>query len=268
MQDYHIHTKYCNHAVGDMEDYIKSAISKGIDEMGFSDHYPMFYCPSSLPFLNEYSMKLEEFPLYLSSINRMKNKYHNSIEIKTGVEVDYLKNKEKFLRNEINKYDFDYIIGSVHIIDGWVVDDEKNIHLFDNYDIMDLYVKYFSALKDLVKSKLFDVLAHFDVIKKFNIQPSKNYDFLIEGVLEIVKENDLCLEINTAGLDKPIKDTFPSSKIFKKLVELDIPIVFGSDAHKPEEVARYFKSTIKLLNMAGCSHIVTFTKRSRKLMEI
>jgi len=267
LYDYHIHTKYCRHATGEVQEYVEQALKMGLDEMGFSDHYPMFLYPPSLT-PEEYAMTLSEMPRYFSGIKRMQALYRDRITIKTGIEFDYVQGKETVLREEIAKNSFDYVFGSVHLLYDWVIDHPSNAYRYKEVDIDQFYIAYFNALKELVKSRLFDIVAHIDVVKRFGYKPASGYSQLLAEALDLIAENSVVLEINTSGVDAPAGETYPSHEVFKELYKRDIQILLGSDAHAPSQVGRHFEKTLEQLKNAGYTQLVTFEKRKRGFANI
>ena len=81
--NFHTHSQRCGHADGIEEDYIKSAISCGVSELGFSDHgpYPDFDFGLRMPFC--------ELPKYLEALDALIPKYQKEITIKKGLEIEY-----------------------------------------------------------------------------------------------------------------------------------------------------------------------------------
>ncbi|NVM55738.1 MAG: histidinol-phosphatase HisJ family protein [Candidatus Helarchaeota archaeon] len=264
--DYHIHTKLCNHATGEMEEYVQAAISKSLDEMGFADHFPMVYLPKSLP-LENYSMKLEELPLYIQSVKNLQEKYPDII-IRLGIEADYYEGKEKEIEELLKKVQFDYIYGSVHVVDDWVIDDDRYRKKYQEYDLFILNQKYFSNLKKAIQSGLYDVIAHFDLPKKYGDRPKKSIEEFINEIIEALAKRKVCVELNTSGFRKPAKEQYPSSNILQSCYENDIQVTIGSDSHKPEEVGWELERALKVLREVGYSQIVGFEKRKVIFFEI
>ena len=89
----------------------------------------------------------------------------------------------------------------------------------------------------------------------------------IDAALESIKKNNLALDINTSGLRKGTQEIFPGRDILKRAFALQIPVVMGSDAHKPSEVAADFDSTITLLKTIGYDRLCTFENRQRKMIK-
>lgn len=104
--NYHTHTTRCMHAVGDDEDYVRSAIKGGFQELGFSDHGPWKY---HTDFVSDIRMLPEDLPEYIESIRALKEKYRNQISIKIGLEYEYFPEYIHWLKEIIKEYRLDYI---------------------------------------------------------------------------------------------------------------------------------------------------------------
>jgi len=260
--DYHIHTRLCKHANGVPEDYVKQAIKEGFFEIGFADHIPM---------PNEYDpenrMTILELPGYINTINELKNRY-SEIDIKLGIEADYFPKYIDYVKKVIDENRFDYVLGAVHFLGRWGIDNEKYIDEFKKRNINEVYREYFDTVKEAAETKIFDVIAHFDVIKKFGFKPENGYLEIATDALETIKENDICLEINTSGLRKEAKEIYPNDEIIFKAHELDIPITLGSDSHDSSEVGWHFSETIEKLKKIGFRKLCRFSGRKRSFLSL
>ena len=281
MIDYHIHTKLCRHGKGELEDYVKSAIKKGLVEIGFNEHYPEEFLLNNLPKkyhylipIEDYSMRLEDFPSYVEQVLHLKDKYQDKIHIKLGAEFDFLPQEKGYIQKQINKYEFDYVYGSIHQIfmgeKPFAFDDSRFLQLYDDYDIDDCYQVYFTSLHDLINSNLFDIASHVDIIKKYGKRPNdlKNYNEIIDLTIEILKINEQVIELNTAGSRKPVKEFYPDDVFLKKAFNKGIEITLGSDAHHPDEVGHQFDEAIKKLKEIGFEYLITFNKRKKEKFPI
>ena len=255
--DLHNHTPLCNHAEGTVSMYVEAAIVKGIQYFGFSDHAPMEFDP-------KYRMSFDQMALYESWINEAKAKYSDKITILLGYEVDYLRNK---VDPRVLSADVDYLIGSVHFVDEWGFDNPEFIGRYEHEDIDVIWQKYFDAIEEMANAKLFDIVGHLDLIKVFKFLPNKEISTLAYKALEAIKKADMVLEINMSGLRKPIEQTYPSKELLEIAYALEIPITFGSDAHKPEQVGLYDTHVIELAREVGYTHCAIFHKRKRTLIE-
>ena len=281
MIDYHIHSKLCRHGEGALEDYVKSAIQKGLTEIGFCEHFPQEFLLEDLPKqyhnlipIKDYAMPKDQFPSYIEQVLDLQEKYKDKITIKLGTEIDFLKNKTDYILGEIKKFPFDYVYGSIHQIyfDGkpFAFDDSRFLDLSDKYNIEECYKVYFTTLDELIRSKLFDVVSHLDLIKKygFRLKNLTKYKILISQILISIRENDLIMELNTAGARKKVGEFYPEDFILKKAYERGIEITLGSDAHKPNEVGYKFDEAIKKIKEIGFEYIIKFSKRKKQKYHI
>jgi histidinol-phosphatase (PHP family) len=114
----------------------------------------------------------------------------------------------------------------------------------------------------------YDIICHFDLLKKFGRRPLKTFDKEINEILSKIKKKNLSLELNTSGYNHPVNEAYPSREIIEKCFEKGIFFTLGSDAHKPESVGQHYNKALPLLITAGYSHIVTFEKRCLKMIPI
>ena len=261
----HVHTYRCKHAEGTSEDMIKAGIQKGLPYIGINDHFPMRYLPDPVPVL-EYAMELEEFPMHVQELEVLRKRHEGTIEVKIGAEVDYYEPATVAIVESLEPFldDFDYLYGSVHVVTDWTIDDENFMYKWAEVGIDNVYSMYYDALASMARSRLFDVVGHFDLPKKFQNFPTIDVDDKIDAVLDEVKVAGMVVEVNTAGLRKPVQEIYPSRHILEKILDKQIGITLGSDAHKPEDVGYAFDEAIAMIKAVGFDHVVTFTKRVKQ----
>ena len=259
--DYHLHTRLCGHAEGEMREYIEVAKQKGLEQVGFADHMPLLHI--DIPSL---AMSREELPVYVESVTELKEEF-DDIEVKLGIEADYLPDTTSELATLLTSYDFDYIYGSVHFLDGWIFDSPHPdcIKEYEKHDIDDLYRRYFEVLGEAVETGLFDILAHPDLLKKFDKRPRMDPRPLYVDLLERVKEKDICYEVSTAGLRWPAAELYPEKSFVEAAFSLGVPVTLGSDAHRPDQVASAFDEALSMLHEVGYRELATFSGRERRL---
>ena len=259
--DLHNHTILCNHATDTVDEYIERAIELGIDEYGFSDHAPMNYD-------QKYRMGITQQKLYEKWILDAKEKYKNKIKILLAYEVDYL---DGYVLDEVINAKVDYLIGSVHFLtnknDMWGFDNPEFIGVYKSKDIDTIWIEYFNAIKSMAKTQLFDVVGHLDLIKVFKFLPKKDIRLIAKDALLEIKKSNMVLEINPAGLRKPISETYPSKQILELAYEMQIDITFGSDAHSVDQVGFKYEEVSSLAKDIGYTTCVSFENRERKLIK-
>ena len=254
--DLHNHTTRCNHAEGTVDEYIQKAIELGIDIYGFSEHAPMDFDP-------DYRLAFEEMDAYRDDVLQAKEKYKDEINILLGYEVDWLPGH---MDDRVLNADVDYLIGSVHFIDKWSFDNPEFLAGWKNKDIDEIWKAYFEATEAMAKSGKFDIVGHLDLIKVFKYMPKQDTRVLAKSALQAIKKSNMVLELNAAGLRKPIGEIYPSRSLLEVAYELDIPITFSSDAHAVEQVGFAYEQTTKMAREIGYRKAVTFQGRDRQLI--
>jgi histidinol-phosphatase (PHP family) len=254
--DLHNHTTRCNHAEGTVDEYIQRAIELGIDIYGFSEHAPM-------DFDENYRLPFHDMDAYVSDILTAKKKYENHIEILLGYEVDYL---PEHMDERVLNANVDYLIGSVHFIDKWSFDNPEFIGGWKTKDIDEIWKAYFEATEAMVKTGKFDIVGHLDLIKVFKYMPKTDVRLLAKNVLKAIKKSGMVMELNAAGLRKPVKEIYPSTQLLEEAYALDIPITFSSDAHAVDQVGFGYEETIALATKIGYTKAVTFKAKEKELI--
>ncbi len=259
--DYHTHSKLCNHAIGSLKDYIHSAIDKNLKQIGLSDHHPMIFLPK--PF-HQYAMPLEELELYFREANALKQIYRENIDVLIGLEVDYFNKAYSKNKTVIKQYegDLNYLIGSIHVIplkehEALAIDMEEFIPTIKRIGIDRMFLSYYKAMEELVKTKYFDILGHFDLPKKIGLAPEEK-DLIWQRILSVIdqiEETEILVEINTSGIRNAVKEQYPSDDIIKELILREIPLTLGSDAHSPVDIAYGFDETMIRLKKLGLTKI-------------
>ncbi len=254
--DIHNHTKLCNHATGESFEYIEQAIKNQTKYFGFSDHAPM-------DFDKKYRMSFDDMHLYEESIKELKKRYEKDIVVLLGYEVDYL---PYHMDKRVLNSQVDYLIGSVHFLNRWGFDNPEFIGEYKNRDIDKIWQDYFDAIEAMVKSGYFDIVGHLDLIKVFDFKPKKDVRILAKNAIKAIKESDMTVELNVAGLRKPCKEIYPSKELMELIVQYDIPITFASDAHKPEQVGFKSKELVDFAKSFGYEKCAIYQKKERVLI--
>lgn len=261
--DYHLHTRLCRHAVGELTDYADQARQKGLTEIGFSDHSPMLRDD-----FDDWRMRFDQLDPYVAQV-RQTQAQHPQLIIKLGLEVDFLPGHEPWIRELAARHPWDYLIGSVHYVsDRWAVDNPAQVSEWKNRPPLEVWTTYFDRLTQAASSGLFDVVGHVDLPKKFGFYPQSDYSDLYRRFLEVASEQKLAIELNTGGLRKDCREIYPSRSLLKLIRQYEIPITFGSDSHAPTEVGMGFDQAIQLAREAGYSHYCRFTGRRRETLPL
>ncbi|MFH0753058.1 MAG: histidinol-phosphatase HisJ family protein [Candidatus Omnitrophota bacterium] len=256
ISDYHMHTPLCGHASGEPHAYARQAIKIGLKEIGFSDHAPLVSHRDPT-----ITMDFVQLPQYHSMIEIVRNEFSNDLKVLVGIEADYIPGFEDKTQAILDAYPYDYIYGSVHFIEKWGFDDPIQLKEWNIRDVNEVYRDYHKLLRQSALSGMFNILAHVDLVKKFDFHPTEDMTAEIEENARVFKKAGVVIEINTSGLRKPAKEIYPSLHDLKIYCASGVPITFGSDAHKPREVGCDFDKGRDLALAAGYKEYVLFEKR-------
>jgi histidinol-phosphatase (PHP family) len=260
IMDYHVHTKASPDATGSMKDYIEKAREQKIDEIGFADHV-MLRHSDSFQCLSDQLMPghVQEF---------LATKEESVINVKLGVEMDFFPDKVEKIKEFVKEYPFDYVLGAVHFIGNWSIDSRRQRQEYERRNLLQAYEDYFHLVQEACACHVFDVLAHPDLIKIFGFKPDCDFSYILNETADVIAKSNTCVEINTAGLRRPCAEIYPSEQFLTMLHDCGVPIVFGSDAHNPEDVGRDFGEAIMLAKRAGYVCACVFDHRQKDFVKI
>ncbi|KPK30574.1 MAG: hypothetical protein AMK70_13875 [Nitrospira bacterium SG8_35_1] len=240
--DGHVHTNLCHHARGEMEEYVLSAINRGLRKLFFLEHLEV-----GVNYFESTWLTADDFDFYHKEGKRLQEKYRNSIEIGLGVEVGYNPRCLDEIQQRLSLHTWDRIGISYHFLEtdaghlNMVSSKQINIDRLDQYGVDEVVCRYYSDLQEAVAKLPGQVLCHIDAVLRHHpsVIPTPEHSELIDELLDGVARKKMAVEVNTSGYRKK-DEPYPSLSILKKALERNIPLVAGSDAHRPEDVGRYF----------------------------
>lgn len=260
--DYHMHTHHSTDSEADMRAMVEAAVSAGLNKICFTEHQDHGYPYSSEFPEGSWMLNVDS---YLYELLGLREEYRDRIEIGFGIEIGMQKNVFRDNAITAKSHEFDFIIGSIHCVDGFDTYDHK---YFDNKTDHEAMERYFeSQLENIKLFNNFDVLGHMDYIVRTVPCGEKGYSpavfsSYIDKILEFLIENEKGIEINTSALRKGFSNPNPHKDIVKRYRELGGEIItIGSDAHKPEDIASGFDIAEDILKEAGFKYYSTFENR-------
>jgi histidinol-phosphatase (PHP family) len=225
-------------------------------------------------------MPVESLSRHWDKIQACQLKFPD-LHIRLGLEMDYYPNREQEIKETIDFYEqticrsFDIILGSVHEINGSFFSNKRGAEAyFPGRDILIAYREYFNLAAQGAESKLFDIMAHPDLIKKYTGQitlsvPFEKYISSAEVFISALIKNNVGIEVNTKGLKLPIQQAYPSQQFLELYLEkarfsgVEPVITLGSDAHKLEEVGFGIAETVESLKKLEVGAITGFIHRKK-----
>jgi histidinol-phosphatase (PHP family) len=265
--DYHMHLRGpapdggegpLDHRVEAIEPYVEAARAAGVDEIGFTEH--VYYFRQTRPLWHvPYHTERCVFDLepYVTAILEAKQR---GLPLKLGLEVDYEPGREEETRDLLAPYPWDFLLGSIHFIEGRGVDGEPR--LVDDVGVDATWLRYFEELAAAAASGLFDSLAHPDLAKVFGDRPERGLEEeLHEQAVEAIAAAGVAVEVSTAGLRKPVGELYPDPHLLGLCRAHGVPVTLASDAHEAGLVGADFDRALDLLRGAGYETITAFDER-------
>jgi histidinol-phosphatase (PHP family) len=258
LTSYHNHTKWSD-GTATVSAMIDGARKTGLDELGISDHYvltPDFHQVS-------WSMKTDLLADYTAQICKA-GETTGGLAVRLGLEVDYFPETVELVQRRLAPYSFDYLIGSVHFVNGFPIDsDAEPWDALSEDSRNNVWRGYWRRLRAAVETRLFDIAGHFDLPKKFGYFPSIDLMQEALAVLDAISAAGVAIEINTSGWGKLVQEAYPSLFYLQEANRRKIPLVISADAHKPEDLVRHFGRARALAAEAGYRELVRFHQRQR-----
>jgi histidinol-phosphatase (PHP family) len=264
--DYHMHLrdeagaiKFAPQAVGP---FLETALARGVDEIGFTEHVYYFRQTAEIwdvPYMSERcTHDLDE---YCDAVLRAKEA---GLPVKLGLEVDYVGERQPRLAELLAPYPFDFLLGSVHWLDGLAVDSSPGV--WEVMTVDEVWQQYADALCELAVSGAVDVLAHPDLAKIFGRrpQPALLAD-LHERIAIVAAAAGVAVEVSTAGLRKPVGEIYPDAELLRACVRAGAPVTLASDAHEPDLVGADFDRALMHARAAGCETVAVYEGRKARL---
>jgi histidinol-phosphatase (PHP family) len=252
--DYHLHLRDSQgriaHRLDAIELFVETARARGVDEIGFTEHdYHFRQTLAVWARPDQPERSVHDLEAYVDAVLEAKRR---GLPVKLGLEVDYVGARQDELAAALEPYPWDYLLGSVHWIDGLSVDGGPQQGAWAEWSVEEVWRRYFEALAQLAASGHVDVLAHPDLPKIFGRRPERLEYPQLEGV---------AVEISTSGRYKPVGELYPDRAL---LDATQLPITLASDAHVPENVGRDFELALELARAAGYETVTVFDARQAR----
>lgn len=272
--DYHVHTEFSDDSNYPMEQVIKDAITKGFDELCFTDHVDygikkdwdepgeMIYRKGGAGEPDQMPVANVDYPVYYKTFQKMKELYQDKISLKFGLEFGMQAHTVEKYEKLFSRYPFDFIILSVHEIE----DKEFWDQGFQNGMTQQEYnERYYEEMLYLVQNyHNYSVLGHMDLITRYDkagVYPFEKLKPILTKILKTVIADEKGIEVNTSSHRYGLKDLTPSRDILKLYKELGGKIItIGSDSHKPGHLGAFVDETKEELRSLGFEYICTFDK--------
>ncbi|MDG3085695.1 histidinol-phosphatase [Vibrio hannami] len=261
LTNYHTHCHFCD-GKGSPDEMLARARELGFKAIGFSSHAP-------LPFENDFTLQQERVPEYVQTISNMKNNL-DDIEVYLGLEIDFMEGLMYPAQEKWDELELDYKIGSVHAlappdeqypmlsVDGPDEELDALINQVYNGDVRAMIETYYQRISDLCNQGGFDILGHYDLIKKHNLrkqffdESAPWYKDVAVSTLDDVAKAGVIMEVNFGGMLRgATDDVYPPFWLIEEAFKKGIPMQINADAHAPKHLGVHHEYCRDLLVKAG-----------------
>ena len=275
MIDNHVHIDFDN-LESELEKYIEKAKEIGLAEFTITNHIMVPLHDSHFTIKDDKIFLKDGSFLKCSLISPNAYEYSKIITTKgnsnihIGAEIHYLEHHEQEIRNFLKIMPFDLVLGSLHVMKGYSVSREKDMkELLTKVSTPNIYRQYFTELKKLVKSGLFDIVSHPDLVRKHTEKIGfHNYAEEAIDLIDVILEEDIGIEVNSAGY-RFIGDSYPTIEFLTLCRRKGLEkVTIGSDAHTAEQLGHGLGKVVEKLKKAGYKRIVKFKNRRPEYIDI
>lgn len=257
--DFHVHTNFSSDSTALPQKMIEKAINLGLNQICFTDHYDLDF-PSNDDNISNFF----DVDNYFNTFNELQLIYNNQIDIKIGIELGLQPHLQKNFINLLDKYPFDFIIGSSHVCDRL---DPYMGDFFTNRKTFDANYRYFESILENIQSfDGFSIYGHLDYIIRYGSNKKHKFSYyqytdVIDEILHKLIDIGKGIEVNTSGFRYGLGQPHPHTDIIKRYYELGGEIItIGSDAHKPQDICHNFECIKELLTNIGFKYYTVFSK--------
>lgn len=288
ISDFHTHSSNSGDSDTKMQFQIESAINKGIKHLCITEHMDIDYPAPPKGHESEFCDFFLNYDPYKKEFDEMYKKYCESssglsdnstssmalsyFNLYHGVELGLQPQVADKNREFVKGKNFDFIIGSCHLVDG---EDPYYPEYYIDKIEDDVFRNYFKYIYENISAfDDFDVLGHLDYIVRYGVAKDKNYSYIkyadeIDTILKWLIEKGKGIEINTGGIRNGLKYPNPCPDILRRYIELHGEIItVGSDAHEPDIIANNFDVAEAILKDVGFKYYTIFKGRKPEFIKL
>lgn len=245
--------------------YVQAAASRAVGEIAITEHVHRFSVARDwldAPFWREEAT--EDLDVYAAGVLAARD---TGLPVLLGIEMDWLAGRQERIARFLESHPFDVVLGSVHWLGSTPVDDPSSPPI-PTASAREVWTRYLDELVAAAESGLFDVLAHPDLPKVFGHRAPPEVWARFDAVVARVAATGIAIECSSAGLRKPVGEIYPDPDLLAMFCAAGVPVTLSSDAHRPEDVAAGYPTTVAALRAAGYRTITRFSRRVPTQVEL
>jgi len=260
--DYHVHERHSGDAKKTrVIDIVRAAKARNVNEIAFTTHL-VTAGPAE-----GFGIKENEVEEYFDEIYSAQEE--SDAKLRVGLEVDYFPAEERRLESLLSEYPFDFILGSVHVVNGHeIASGRDSAAFFEGRPLDEAISEYFDIWRKAIESGLFDVMAHPDYFKKylslFRSQPLSWRELKPHALdaIQTLVEYNVGFEVNTSCMRHGVGEFFPLQEFVKAAYDAGVKrVTVGSDTHIKETLGYRISDALSCLYDAGFRRVDLYKGR-------
>lgn len=225
--NYHTHTWRCNHATGREEEYVRAALDRGFQILGFADHTP--YCfPEG--YYSDFRMRPEQLKDYCDTVRLLQKKYDGQIHIPLGLEAEFYPAYFPQLLPILQEAGIEYLLLGQHFVGNEIGEHYSGNPTAD----ISILKRYCAQAADAMQTGIFTYFAHPDLLRFAGSE--RDYRQQMRLICTEAKSCGIPLELNMLG--KWAGRNYPNWSFWELAAEEGCDVVIGCDAHAPEHLKK------------------------------
>ncbi|WP_180900278.1 histidinol-phosphatase [Martelella soudanensis] len=262
--------EFCDHASSSLQQVVQAAIDEGFTHYGLSEHCPRYREQDLYPGEERLGIEglIRAFEGYVIRAFALREEYARHIELLVGFETEKLppENWLEAMLSLKSAHPFDYVVGSVHDINGRWVDysPQETSRLAEDLGGTEaLQLAYFRSVTDMVEQLRPDIVAHLDLVRKFEPPGFSFSDRVakeIERLLDAIQAYGGVIDVNCAAFRNGYGPVYPLPQILSRARQMGIPATFGDDSHGVDTVGVGLEQSRQAICAAGYSQISYLTR--------
>jgi histidinol-phosphatase (PHP family) len=267
--DYHVHESHSGDArEATIPLYIKAAESNGVEEVCFTTHLITQGPDVRL------SIQDDEVEGYIESILSLNET--TDVVLKPGLEVDYIPGDQRKVEHIIDEYNWDFIMGSVHLVGDWDVGSRRRSPgFFEGRQLVESTHDYYTLYTEAIETGLFDMMSHPDYWRRYQhlarSEPARweEYSDACHESIDALKSHGMGVEVNTSGRRHEHGVQYPIKEFLDAVNRAGIrKVTIGSDSHVPETLGYWLVEAVEMLKDVGFDYVTSFDGRKAVLNPI
>lgn len=267
--DCHSHSYYSDDSKMVPCDGVQSSVNAGLGGITFTDHLDLDYPNKKYDYTFDYLQRS-------NFLDELQELFVGKSKILKGLELGYQPHIVDQATNIVQCYDFDFVICSVHSVDGYALCGETSSGFYAGKTKSQAYIRYLEEVyKSVVQLNCFDVVGHIGYIRRYAPDSDRSlryadYGDILDEILKKTISKGKGIEVNTSGYyNKDLGSPIPDFDVIKRYKQLGGQVLtIGSDSHQAQHVGNSFALVLDKLKAVGFEYVTYFEKRKPIFVKI